>query len=209
MDANFWHQKWKDNVINFHEGVPNSSLTACFTHLALNSSSRIFVPLCGKSVDMHWLKGQGHHVIGAELSEKAIQDFFTEANLTPTITEQGPLKRYSSPGYDLYVGDIFDLTADLIGPIHAIYDRAASVALPWQMRTRYIAHVGTISQTAPMLLIVLDYDQSQMKGLPFSIPDEDVATLFGETYTLQKLSETAVTIKGISPLEKTWILMPS
>ena len=41
----------------------------------------VFVPLCGKSLDMVWLLEQGFSVTGCEISELAVQQFFTENSI--------------------------------------------------------------------------------------------------------------------------------
>ena len=42
------------------------------------SGCSIFVPLCGKTLDLIWLNEKGHTVMGCELSEVAAKQFFEE-----------------------------------------------------------------------------------------------------------------------------------
>ncbi len=93
MDRDFWHQKWADNDIGFHEGQPNALLVRQLHRLALAPGARLFVPLCGKSQDIPWLVGQGFRVIGAELSPVAVEQFFAGLGVQPEITLAGQLVR--------------------------------------------------------------------------------------------------------------------
>ncbi len=58
--------------------------------------------------------------------------------------------------------------------IDALYDRAALVALPADLRPGYVGHTQSLLKTRAMqLLITLEYDQSAANGPPFSVlPDE-------------------------------------
>ncbi|OSP53841.1 thiopurine S-methyltransferase [Pseudoruegeria sp. SK021] len=211
MDPSFWHDRWAKGQIAFHEGAPNSLLCAHLSALALRPGARIFLPLCGKTRDIAWLLAQGFHVTGAELSQRAIDALFAGLGITPTIQDLGPLRQYSAPGLDLFVGDIFDLPADRLGPVDAVYDRAALVALPRDLRDRYAAHLTAITATAPQLLICFEYDQSAVDGPPFSVPAAEVDRLYAATFALIDLQTRAIEggLKGIIPAQETiWHLRP-
>ncbi|WKE66040.1 thiopurine S-methyltransferase [Gallaecimonas kandeliae] len=188
MEANYWHRKWAQGDIGFHQGEVNPQLAAHLDKLALAQGARLFLPLCGKSLDIHWLLAQGYRVAGAELSPLAISQLFEELGVEPVITEQGPLHRYSAEGIDIWVGDIFTLSAELLGPVDAVYDRAALVALPLEMRRRYAAHLQTITGGAPQLLVTFDYDQQALAGPPFSVSFDEVSSLYGGGYRVELLS---------------------
>lgn len=211
MDAAFWHEKWQNNQINFHEGEANSLLVRHFDLLGLNQESRIFLPLCGKTRDIAWLLDKGYQVVGAELSEMAVKQLYEELGAEPRITEHGPLKCYSGPAIDIFVGDIFHLTAELLGRVDAIYDRAALVALPEDMRIKYTRHLSQITGTAPQLLITFKYDQSQMAGPPFAVPSEEVTRHYEASYKIKHLESKDVPggLKGKCPAqENAWHLIP-
>lgn len=193
MDSNFWLKKWQDNEIRFHELKANPLLVKHFHNLALGPESRVFIPLCGKTLDAGWLLSQGHRVVGAELVEMAIQQLFEELRTKPIVTALGSLKRYSAPNIDVFVGDIFELTAQMLGPVDAVYDRAALVALPEEMRIRYAAHLSSITERAPQLLITLAYDQGLIPGPAFSVTAEEVH----RHYKVVRLIESQELPKGI------------
>ncbi|WP_086931125.1 thiopurine S-methyltransferase [Agarilytica rhodophyticola] len=192
MDADFWHTKWEKNDIAFHEGKANTMLVKHFEALDLSVGSRIFVPLCGKTVDIHWLLSQGYNVVGVEINEMAIQQLFDDLQLTPQISDVPDLKHYSAKDIDIFVGDVFKLTPQLLAKVDGIYDRASLVALPEETREQYAIHLIHITQAAPQLLISFDYDQSLLNGPPFSITETEIQSHYKKHYNI-KLVDKVVT----------------
>lgn len=209
MDADFWHQQWENNDIAFHESKANPLLVKHFKELSLPSGSRIFIPLCGKTLDIFWLLSNGYSVAGAELSEMAIEQLFMDLGLEPKISRIGELTHYSAKNIDIFVGDIFDLTRTILGPVDAIYDRAALMALPEELRNRYTKHLTELTDKSPQLLICFLYDQSLMDGPPFSITDEEVNRHYGDNYDVNLIESKDVPggVKGIcAAKENAWLL---
>lgn len=209
MQAEFWHQRWANNQIGFHESKPNPLLVTYFEKLNLQAGSRVFLPLCGKTLDIAWLLSQRVHVLGAELSETAVKQLFRDLGIEPTITSCGALTRHSAQNIDIYVGDIFDLSAEHLGAVDAIYDRAALVALPELIRSQYTQHLVEVTKSASQLLIAFDYDQSQMDGPPFSINADKVRSYYSNTYSVTRLESNAVPgkLKGkCEAEEQVWLL---
>ena len=209
MEADFWHQKWERGEIAFHQSQANSLLVANFERLHLAKGSRVFLPLCGKTLDIAWLLARGFRVVGAELSEIAIDELFQSLGLQPQIAKVGALLHYSAEDIDIYVGDIFDLTAQTLGPVDANYDRAALVALPAAVRELYVAHLMGITQAAPQLVIAYEYDQSLVDGPPFSVSEDEIRQHYGAAYTLTALETRDVKggMKGkAASTETAWLL---
>ena len=179
MEPEFWHQRWASNQIGFHEGQVNAYLARHYAHLGLAPGETVFVPLCGKSVDLRWLADQGARVLGVELSPIAVESFFAEQGLTPRTRKEAAFTVWESGPIRLLCGDYFALApADLAG-VHAVYDRAALIALPPERRADYVAHLDRLLPGARRtLLITLEYPQEQMQGPPFSVAEREVRTLF-------------------------------
>ena len=197
MEHSFWHSKWQKNEIGFHEPEGNALLVKYSSFLIgddspSSSSSRIFVPLCGKTRDIGWLLAQGCEVVGAELSEVAITQLFEELGVEPTISTSNNGKVYTKDGLTVYVGDIFKLTSSDIGNVTGVYDRAALVALPSPLREQYSAHLIAITQCAPQLIISFDYDQNEMAGPPFSVNEKTVDSLYSADYNIQRLERSVL-----------------
>lgn len=209
MDVNFWHLRWKDNRIDFHADSANPLLIQHISKLSLAKRSRVFVPLCGKTVDIAWLMSSGFRVVGAELSEHAIKQLFLALGVEPEILIAGNLTHYCAENIDIFVGDIFNVSHTLLGPVNAIYDRAALVALPNNMRTRYTNHLIEITSAAPQLLISYEYDQSVMNGPPFSITKENICGYYENSYAMEILTSQGVPggLKGqCEAIENIWLL---
>lgn len=212
MEASFWHERWAKNELGWHEREVNPLLTEHFHRLALPAGARVFVPLCGKSRDLAWLLHQGCNVVGSELSEAAVQQLFAELGMTPTVTGIGTLQCFAATGIAVFVGDIFALTAEQLGPVDAIYDRAALVALPPAMRGRYARHLLELTDAAPQLLICFEYDQNAMPGPPHSVPGAEVWQHYGADYRLTLVDVRAVVggLKAVTPAnELVWLLSPA
>lgn len=190
MDAEFWHSKWQTKSIGFHKSEINPNLIKYFNKLQLIQNSRVFLPLCGKTLDISWLLSNNYRVVGAELSEIAIAELFEELGFTPHITEINSLKLYSAKNLDIFVGDVFDLTSDRLGIIDAVYDRAALVALPLDHRSKYTAHISQITSHAPQLLLTFEYDQSTRSGPPFSVTKTEVESHYNDAYDIKVLADT-------------------
>jgi thiopurine S-methyltransferase len=209
VDRDFWLARWQNNQIGFHEGTPNPLLVAHFAALGIPAGGRIFVPLCGKSHDMHWLRAQGYSVVGAELSRLAVEQFFAELELAPVVAPAGGLERFEAEGVTLFAGDIFDLDQDTLGVVDAVYDRAALVALPAPLHERYAAHLAALTSAAPQLLVTFEYDQTQQAGPPFSVPEAEVRAHYGATYSLDRaeIRDVPGGLKGVCPAqESVWLI---
>ena len=188
MQADFWHQRWANNQIGFHQPEASLYLQRFWSALNVEPGARVLVPLCGKSLDMSWLAEQGYRVLGVELSEKAVQEFFRDQALTPSIRQHGGFTVYSAQAVELWCGDFFDLLAADVAECTALYDRAALIALPPSMRESYAAHLSKVLlQGCEGLLITLDYDQTRLEGPPFSVGDAEVQSLLSEAWTLEEL----------------------
>jgi thiopurine S-methyltransferase len=177
MERSFWIARWNEGKIGFHEGAPNSYLVAHADWLA--ERRRILVPLCGKSEDLAYLASRGHEVIGVELVEDAVKQFFAEHGITPDTSVAGQLVIYRAGAITVIAGDIFSVTSEHVGAIDAIFDRAALVALPPELRSRYVAHLRLLASDATReLLVTIEYPPEASNGPPFSIEEAEVRHTF-------------------------------
>ncbi len=156
--------------------------------LNLPPGRRVFVPLCGKSLDLGWFLSQGYTVAGAELSELAVTQLFAELRIAPHILEVGKHRLFHGEKIDIFVGDLFELSRETLGPVDAVYDRAALVALPEAMREQYTAHLKTLTALAPQLVIGYEYDQTVVPGPPFSVTPDELHRHYSDSYTLTPLA---------------------
>ena len=179
MDAEFWLQRWQEGQIGFHRHDVMPLLQKHWPSLQLQEGSRVLVPLCGKSLDMHWLAAQGHRVLGVELSPLAVTQFFEEANLDPVRTTSRYGQHFSAGPIEIILGDAFGLDPALLADVAGVYDRAALIALPPDLRQHYRDTVyASLPTGCQGLLITLEYPQTEKAGPPFSVEPAEVETLF-------------------------------
>jgi len=216
MDAGFWHDKWERGEIGFHNKQANPLLTDNWSALGIVSGT-VFMPLCGKSLDIAWLLGQGFEVVGAELSELAVGQLFEELGVEAAISDVTPsgsaskLSLWQADGLKVFVGDIFDLSPSILGMVDAVYDRAAIVALPEAVRASYSQHITHITDCAPQLVVCFEYDQSQISGPPFSVDAAEIGRHYDGFYQRDLLMQIDVEggLKGkVAASESVWHLYP-
>jgi len=189
MDRDFWLRRWNDNQIGFHVEGTNPLLVQYWPTIASTGAKKVLVPLCGKSEDLRWLSEQGQDVVGVELSLLAAKAFAAEQGIIFTETHEPPFTVLRGKHITYYVGDFFDFTREAEGSFRLFYDRAALIALPPEVRPGYASHLVSLMEPQfDGLLIALEYDQSEMHGPPFTVPEAEVRRLFSE-YDCSKLIE--------------------
>lgn len=182
MDASFWHQRWERAEISFHKHEIHPHLERFWGRLQLAAGQRVFVPLCGKSLDMLWLAGEGHPVTGVEISPLAVAAFFEENQLQPRRFMDGPLEVWEADEVRILCGDFFALEPRHIADCAAVYDRASLIALPPAMRADYARQLSTILPAGSLtLLVTMEYDQSKRPGPPFAVTEDEVRRLYEPT----------------------------
>ncbi len=196
MDTQFWNDRWKQNKIGFHQTNVNPYLAYFYGDKGADASKRqalkVFVPLCGKSLDLLWLAQNGYAVFGVECSAKAVVNFFTENGLNYQSVSRDKHAFYQhseqAASIEIYQGDFFDLqSADLTG-ITDIFDRAALIALPDSMRGQYVDKMAQLQQSGTRtLLVTLSYNQPEMNGPPFSVDEQEVYALYEKDFSIEKL----------------------
>jgi thiopurine S-methyltransferase len=188
MESAFWHERWKQGEIGFHQGEINPYLQRHWHSLELPPGATAFVPLCGKSRDMLWLHEQGHAVIGVEVVAQAVQAFFTENKLTVEVSQGVAHALWHGDGIKIFCGDFFQLGVDDVAGVAGIYDRASLIALPPALRTSYAQHLcGILPGPCKMLLVTLDYPQSEKQGPPFAVTPAEVEALYGRRFEIEPL----------------------
>ena len=138
MEPAHWIQRWQEGRTGFHQNAPNQWLERFYPGLELKAGDSIFLPLCGKTVDLIWLAEQGQKVLGVELSPIAVEQFFNSNRLSAeqSSSDSGKFTKWESGSISLLEGDFFNLTRYDLQDCRAIFDRAALVALPFEMRQR-------------------------------------------------------------------------
>ena len=183
-----WLEFWANNETNWHSDVVTQELEKYLGLLKLESGDTVFVPLCGKSLDMIYMLNRGFSVIGVEVSEIGIKQFFHENGLDFTISQVGEFDLYSAKNIEIYCGDFFSLTSKHLCGVKAVFDRKSLIALNRNLRQKYVKHLNDIiSLGVRILLITLHYPKHQMSGPPFSVDKSEVESLFSMAFNYQEL----------------------
>ena len=193
MDNRFWLDRWRQNQIGFHQPDINPYLEEYWSETGLSPGESVFVPLCGKSRDMHWLAELGHPVLGVEVSPIAVDAFYEEQHITPKVIRKGHFNDYRSDQVQILCGDYFDLTAEDLMTVRGVFDRASLIAFPEALRRDYVNHLCAIlNPGSPILLITLEYPPEEMVGPPFSVDAVEVHALFEPLYAVECLHRESV-----------------
>ncbi len=189
MQPEFWHDRWRRGQIGFHQSAVDRNLRQYWPDLGLASNSRVFVPLCGKSLDLLWLCKQGHSVTGVELSTVALESFCMEYGVPAKRRTLDDFEVYEATQLQLFRGDFFALTPELLGPVAAVYDRAALSSWMPEQRAAYVKDITALTKAGTQtLLVTLEYPQEQMKGPPFSVGADEVDRLYAQHHQIRPLA---------------------
>jgi thiopurine S-methyltransferase len=193
MHHDFWHERWQTGQTGFHQPDVHPFLARWWPTLGLAREARVYVPLCGKSLDMAWLAALGHRVVGSELSPIAIGDFFAGRGLAPGSVAVSRWRRHAAGPYEILEGDALELTRRQLGPVDAAYDRAALVALPPALRAAHAASLARLLPPgAPLLLVAFEYPQELKGGPPFSVEAAEVRALFEPAFRVEEVERVDV-----------------
>ena len=188
-----WLDRWKDNRIGFHQNEISPYLLK-YAH-KLNKNNTVFVPLCGKSLDMLYLSDNFANVIGVELVKDACDAFVKENNLKATISEKECFVDYkitnkNKENIELLCGDIFDIKPKHIKQNIDIFDRASLVALDKEDRAKYaILMIELMSVGSKMLLVSLEYKQSERNAPPYSVDEQEIQKLYANNCKIEMLEK--------------------
>ncbi|QNP40272.1 thiopurine S-methyltransferase [Lysobacter solisilvae (ex Woo and Kim 2020)] len=188
MQPDFWHQRWHDNQIGFHQDKPTPLLLKHWPGIGMPAGAKVFVPLAGKSLDMVWFASQGYRVLAVELSPLAIKQFISEHGIVPEVRESQYGTHYIAGNVEIIQGDVFALDAAALEDCSVVFDRAALIALPPELRRRYVDEVySLLPPGCRSLLITLEYPQGEKQGPPFSVGEAEVRDLYAVDWHVEVL----------------------
>jgi thiopurine S-methyltransferase len=187
VQPDFWLDRWRTAQIGFHQAAVDRHLKAYWPLLNLPANSPVFVPLCGKSLDLMWLRA-GHSVKGVELSPVALESFCMEQGIPARRRELSCFDAYEADGFTLFCGDFFKLTPALLGSVSAVYDRASLISWTPAAREAYVKHLtDLISPGTQILLIAIEFPPEQMNGPPFPLTRDAIDILYAGHHSIEEL----------------------
>lgn len=206
VDLDGWQKRWSERKIGFHQEEAHVFLEK-YVDRILNKKEKasVFMPLCGKSVDIKWLSDRGHCVVGVECSSMALEEFFQEQNVEYTIepAEQvnGSIYKSKDGKIKIYCCDFFAFSKDNEGQFDSIWDRAAMVAINRSDRKKYTDLLKTLMKPDGRLaLVTLEFDDTIHAGPPHNFPEDKVRDLYEDTCSV----ETVETLDGLKERHKDW-----
>lgn len=213
MHAEYWVDRWVNGNTGWHQTAPHPFLTRHGPRLWTGGAAHaphVFVPLCGASVDMLWLRRQGATVVGIDVAGDAFRRFFADSALVPVVERSGRCERWTADGIELLGGDFFAADASVFGRFDAVYDRAALFALPPELRRRYALRMIELCRPGTaMLLITLEYPQHETDGPPFAVLEAEVHALYDAAFAIEPLERADVyadnprlQAKGVTAIEE-------
>lgn len=188
MDPDFWQQRWREGRVGFHQDRVTPLLEQYWSTVDVPAGACVLVPLAGKSLDMLWLASRGYRVLGVELSTLAVEQFFSEHQLLPTRRESAYGTHYVAGEIELICGDAFALDSRILTECAGVYDRAALIALPADMRQRYADQLyARLPSGCRGLLVTLEYPPHQKQGPPFPVDEDEVRRLYARDWSVEVL----------------------
>lgn len=168
MSGRNWIKSWKEGNIGFHLSEINPALLAALEKINIQYDN-VFIPLAGKTKDiLHFLELE-KDVTAVELSPLAIEQFYFENKLAPEKTNK--LNFIQSDIFNYRPARKYDL----------VYDRASMVALPYNIRVKYVEYLKSLlAPNGKILLINIEYDQTKMDGPPFSVTEQEIKEHYSE-----------------------------
>lgn len=203
MELSYWQSRWRKGNTGFHMQNGYPGLHNHWDSLPIPDSPSVLVPLAGKSDDMRWIAEQGSNVTAVEISEIAIRQFFESLGKTPGVSSYADFKIYTSEKITIWCGDFLKLPAARMPVFDLIYDKAALVALPLQMRKKYVKKILSLAGPATSILLHgFSYNQQEMNGPPFSVPEKEVEGLYGNEFTITLLEKNSLNKENYQKFKK-------
>jgi thiopurine S-methyltransferase len=203
MELSYWISRWNKEKTGFHMQNGYPGLEKYWPAIDIPSGSTVMVPLCGKSLDMMWLSKKVDLVIGVEISQKAVGQFFKDNQLDVKRYKYAGFNVYRSGNIEIWCGDFIKLPENKIPDISLIYDKASLTALPQSMRRKYADKMKSFIQNDTKLLLHLfDYPQEEMNGPPFSITPGEVQNLYSEKLRVTLLEKNQLSLNDYQKFMK-------
>jgi thiopurine S-methyltransferase len=190
MEISYWQSRWQKDKTGWHMDMVYPQLIELWPQNFAKEDTTVLIPLCGKSLDIQWFIQQGYHVIGVDVSYKALKTVRDRSAETFTAEQSHGFSVYRSNSLELWEGNFMDLPISKIPRPHIIYDKASIIALPPKMRSIYAQKVLSFcTPSTEIFLQTFEYRQEEMHGPPFSVDDTEIQQYFGDRFNLSLMHE--------------------
>ena len=149
MEPQFWHNRWRNGQIGFHQSSVDRSLRRHWPELNLGRrsrrGSRVFVPLVRQEPRSALAARSGPLRHRASSSPpRPLEAFCMENGIPARRRMQADFDVYEAGNLQLYRGDFFRLTPAILGETAAVYDRAALISWAPELRSAYVDHIAAL-----------------------------------------------------------------
>lgn len=193
MTVGMWKECWNTPNVAFHNPNLNELFIKYHDKMLTRPGMRIFVPLCGKAVEMKWLVDQGHKVVGLEAAPVPCKAFFEENNIPYEIHEMKGIhgEKYESLDHNvvIYCCDFFLFSKDVCGEIDGIWDSGGLNSMDVEDRDKYIHRIRSLmGKGCVNLTEFVNFDKS-IVDITWSMTKEELEREFGEGFTVEDITQ--------------------
>ena len=223
--------QWQGDKLGWHKEDINPHLLKHINTILLSSNAgnaypipkhNIFVPLCGKSIDLVYLATHTgiSNVVGIDIVRNAAVDFaseHTEFTIQEVDKQQckeeeddtnnkigkdttTSIQKFKGNKLTILIDDLFKMPTN--NRYDIIYDRASIVAIKPSLRQEYVNLMGTLLQPGgSILLVTLDRrtttsEEAKNDGPPFSLDEKEIRQL----YETQNWVESVTLLEEVNDL---------
>lgn len=193
MSKNTWEDCWSVGKTFFHRSAYHPMLVEHIEKLINGRSNLvIFIPLCGKSLDIKYLYDLGHTVVGVEGAKSPIEEFFGEHNLEFTKSDcpsvNGSVYKNGDNRIRIYHGDMFDFNGKDEVKFSGVWDRGSFGAINKTDRPKYVELLTSmVTEDCQYLLNTYDYNPEQFSGPPHCFTDEEMLGYWGHKWNITRI----------------------
>lgn len=202
-----WFDRWNSNQLGWHLKSVNPALLKYLPdvlgRLKKDVNISVFVPLCGKTLDMVYLATTlSAKVVGVEGVPKAIDEFIIENPslqiIKPTLGERNEppkFSRYLGTNIELLTGDFFKLLPEDVSSIAStaaqgepqlfdlVWDRGSMVAIEPKLRDTYVKVLSRLVRPGGIILLSAfdrrsGTEEAKKGGPPFSLNETQIRELY-------------------------------
>ncbi|KAK3735884.1 hypothetical protein RRG08_041071 [Elysia crispata] len=221
--CSYWTKRWENNQIAFHKTEVHRMLIKHQKMLSSNGKPKnVFVPLCGKTLDLKWLADQGIKTVGLDIALIALQQVFTESGLewketnVPLLGADGKLLSSKDGELKLYCGDMMKFSEDIAGTFDAVWDRGCIVALERENLKRYVQIIKNILKPGGRILVeLLQFDVAIMDDItsptkpppPYPTYEEDLKSLYEPECYVEFVDQENRKLQGKDIIAATYLVV--
>lgn len=178
QEDKFWHQAWEDGRTRFHLSEYNTNLVKFFPSYSFKQKNSCLVPLCGKTLDMHFLADHFENVVGVDIVKMPLEQFFSDHQINSH--EEPKNKSINGRNITLYERDFLNDNLAELKQFDFIYDRASLVAIEPKLRPKYVQQIKNFFHQDTILHLATFEREIHGGGPPYDLTPDEVREYFND-----------------------------